>query len=108
MRNPVPEVGMGATQFVGSDCYPYTVISIDRIDNQGLPYIVTLRADHATRTDRNGLSEHQEYDYTPDEDGRIITVSRRRNGQWREVYSRGARTGFVAFGWRRRYRDPSF
>lgn len=93
------KVGQGATYHVGSDRYPYTVIRVlsDRR--------VEVQADNYRRTDTNGISESQTYEYTPNPEGRIVVVSRRKNGAWKEVGQDGC--GF-SFRGRNAYQDPSF
>jgi len=103
-----PEVGMGATLYVGSDCYPYTIVEVQRNRITSKAQILTMRRDRATRTDANGLSESQDYEYERDDSGSVAIVRRRKDGSWRVERSRGVGTGYVTIGTRRMYRDPSF
>ena len=95
----IPVVGMGVTQGVGSDRYPFTVVEV--INERR----IVVQADEFVRTDHNGLSESQEYSYTPNPDARKIVLSKRKSGVWREV-----RTSDGNFypGHREAYLDPSF
>lgn len=94
-----PEVGMGATMYVGSDRYPYTVIAVSPSG-----FKVTLQADDSKRTDSNGLSEIQTWDCTPNPNGAIRYAYRNRHGRYYAArgYSR------VTFGERDMYQDPHF
>lgn len=68
-------VGMGCTQGVGSDRYPYRVSAVltpKRIQVQAVQY---------RRIDQNGQSESQQYEFG-DSVGEPITLTRRRNGRW--------------------------
>lgn len=94
----VPEVGMGATQLRHTDRSPWTVVEIVSARE------VVVQADQYRRTDRNGLSEDQEYEYTPDPDGAKLTLTARKDGSWR-VKGWG---GVFVLGSRERYCDPSF
>lgn len=97
----VPTVGMGATYSVGSDRYAFTVIRILS------PTRIVLQQDNYKRTDNNGLSESQEYEYTPNPDGRVVTVSLRKGDKWVEVGMPKQSSGYW-LGKRRTYLDPSF
>jgi len=101
MSEQTPKVGDGATELVGSDRYPYTVIKV----HDGKRPTLTLRGDKATRTDDRGwFTEQQDYEYEPDPDGREVVVTLRNDGRWRQ---RGDDRLF-SIGSRSRYRDPSF
>lgn len=108
-RGKIPEitVGMGATLLSWSDRTPGTVVDIKG-------NIVAVQEDNYTRTDNNGMSEMQEYEYTPNPQGTIhffrIKGERvekiHRNGEtkrWNKIADGG-----VAFGRRERYYDFSF
>jgi hypothetical protein len=97
------KVGDGATYHCGSDRYPFTVIRV--ISGTRL----VLQEDRATRVDKTGpYTESQEYTYDRDENGKLVTVSRRKNGGWYEVgqpVSVGLR---YSIGHREAYQDPHF
>lgn len=95
-----PEVGMGATAIGFTDRYPYTVIEVHKSGKR-----CKVQEDHAKRLDKNGMSENQSYAYTPNPDGTIVEISRRKNGAWIEVGGGGAR---FHVGSRRKYHDYSF
>lgn len=64
-RNNV-QIGMGATICMHSDRHAGTVVSIDQ--KRGM---FSVQRDKATRTDKNGCSESQDYDYTRDPNGAL-------------------------------------
>jgi hypothetical protein len=90
-----PQVGMGATMLMWTDRNAGTVVRVT-------PKTVYVQRDRATRTDSNGMSEHQEYAYEPDPAG-AITVFRRTKRGWRS--SSGE---YLRIGRRETYRDFSF
>lgn len=94
-------VGQGATYAIGSDRYPYTVTRIIS------PTRVAVQQDHYRRTDKNGFSELQEYEYTPNPSAQETIVTLRRNGTWHKVGD-SQKSGAFSFNGRRAYQDPSF
>jgi hypothetical protein len=84
-----------------SDRHPGTVIAVSKSGRR-----VTIREDSATRTDKNGFSESQTYDITPNPEGRTDTYSLRKKGRWVPVGLKSG--GQVTFGHRAAYLDPSF
>lgn len=96
----IPVVGMGATKVSGSDRYPYTIVHVEDRRN------IVVQADGYRRTDNNGLSEDQEYEYTQNPDAAPILLTLRKSGIWRMI--RTARGAYFVIGSRRAYRDPSF
>ena len=95
-----PEVGMGCTMGIGSDSYAGTIIEVSRTGHR-----VVVQCDKATRTDNNGMSGSQEYQYEPNPNGRTEVFTRRRNGRY---LARGTTYHYLALGYRRQYQDPSF
>lgn len=97
----IPEVGMGATYGIGSDCYPYTIVEVKSRTT------ILVRADDYQRTDNNGYGGHQEYDYYPNPEAGLETVTLRKNGRWvKKGYSMNSGCGNVYIGYRRAYYDP--
>ena len=94
---PMPVVGGPATVLSWSDRKPGTVIGWDDY----------------TRTDSNGMSEDQDYEYTRNPNNPICCFRRDANG-WVAIYrneltGRWKKTsGSVYFGKRERYYDFSF
>jgi hypothetical protein len=94
-----PEVGMGATLIHWSDRTPLTITDVSKTAHR-----IFLQEDSATRTDSNGMSDAQSYDYTPNPDGRTHEATRRRDGSYR-IKGGDAR---VLIGSRSKYHDYSF
>lgn len=65
---------------------------------------LVLQEDTATRTDNNGMSESQSYEYTPNPNGQIFFATLRKDGRWRisKVNEN------VTLNVRRKYHDYSF
>ncbi len=97
--SPKPEIGMGATVFSYTDRSAATIVKISPSGKTA--WIVY---DKAERTDKNGMSESQDYAYSPGE-GKPIRCSLRKNGEWRMS---GSDQRKVAFGKRESYHDYSF
>jgi hypothetical protein len=97
-EQPVPEVGMGATLVMWTDRKPATVI---RISASGKTF--WIQEDDAKRVDKNGMSDAQVYEYTPDPEGIVHRCCRHRDGRY---HTSGGTT--VCIGVRSRYYDFSF
>jgi hypothetical protein len=97
--HPAPEVGMGGTMFGWSDRHAFTV---SRVSPSGKTAWIVM--DEETRTDKNGMSDCQNYSYAPGEGGEI-KVRLSTNGQW---YNGTKKSNKVAFGHRDSYYDYSF
>ena len=107
---PAPYVGMPATLLSWTDRNPATVIEV----NMTKRYIV-VQDDDYQRIDSNGLSESQEYEYTPNPNGHTRIFRKDKKGQWvqhyvnpetkRLVQSRGCG---LRLGAREKYYDFSF
>ena len=99
-------VGMGATVMGYTDRRAATVIAVSPSGHK-----VTVRLDKATRTDTNGMSEDQTYDYAPDPEGEVKVFYRDRNyriaGE-KHGYGNRAKGGRLMLGCRRSYHDYSF
>lgn len=105
-KQPTPEVGMAATVLSYTDRHPATVIAVGKV--------VTVQEDKAKRTDANGMSECQSYDYARNPEGRVWHFRRLKDG-WREVYQRPetgrwckADGAGLGLGYREKYHDFSF
>ncbi len=96
---PTPLVGMGATICYVNDRYPATIIQLI-----GLKTVV-VQEDRYRRTDSNGLSEDQSYDYKPNPSGMKRTFTLRKSGRWVEKGADMRGTG-LRIGEREAYRDP--
>ena len=115
-KMPKPEIGMGVTQLLWSDRYPYEVIAV--ISERK----IIIRELGYERTDKNGISESQDYRFFSKPDGEVKTLVL-RNGKWRNYakdYAMDANGELVLVETRRldcdqwligradMYRDPSF
>lgn len=79
-KNPVPVVGMGATEYCWSDRHAYEIIEVKDARH------ITVRAYDCRRTDNNGMSECQDYEYVSNPDGEICHLFLTQKGVWRERY----------------------
>lgn len=99
----IPEVGMGATVVYWSDREPGTIVKVSKSGKT-----IVVRADHAVRVDDRGMSDSQDYEYSPNPNGHEWEFSLRKNGRWVQV-GETARGGTIcAIGYRRKYYDFSF
>lgn len=98
-----PEIGMGATERVGSDCYAYTVIAVSESGKRA-----TIQRDRAIATKDNSYTEAQEYRYEANTEGVTKEVSLRKNGTWYTVGQPIEWYTGVTMGHRRYYQDPSY
>lgn len=94
----VPEVGMGATLLGWTDRHAATVVRVSASKKT-----FWLQQDRAIRTDKNGMSECQEYTFERQPNAQARKVVMTKKG-WRE-----AGGGYmVALGVREEYHDFSF
>lgn len=105
-----PYAGMPATLLAWSDRYPATVVEVNNLKR----YII-VQEDDARRIDRNGLSEQQVYEYTPNPNGHRRIFRKMKNGQWAEHFINPETKRLVKasscglwLGHREKYEDPSF
>lgn len=94
-----PEIGMGAIVACGSDCYPYTIIEINKTGTK-----IKIQEDNSHRLPGFDYYSDQKYDYSPNPNGITHNISLRKDGVWRIVNSNQR----ISIGHRRRYEDPSF
>jgi hypothetical protein len=100
MTNGVkPEVGMGGTMLHWSDRTPVTVVEVSRTGHK-----LVVQEDTATRTDSNGMSEAQSYEYERNPNGALTEFTRRKDGSYR-VKGGNER---LMLGHRDKYHDYSF
>ena len=84
-----PKVGMGVTMLWWTDRYPGTIVEVDCSKKRP---IIAVQTDHAKRTDSNGMSEMQSYDYSPDPDAEVLYFRQEENGTWFQI-TRNPKTG---------------
>lgn len=97
-----PQVGDGATVLMWSDRHAGTIVEVSPNGKR-----VGFCQDKATRTDKNGMSDSQDYSYEPDPSAGIQYFTLRKNGAWvREGESiKGTR---LSIGSRNEFHDFSF
>jgi hypothetical protein len=106
---PAPEVGMGVTMLSWTDRHAGTIVEV----NTKKRYIAVTE-DNAKRIDNNGISESQEYEYTPVMDGYRNYYRKDTKGNWRPcVFNEKGRLVFcghrgLIVGRRETYHDFSF
>lgn len=93
----MPKVGDGATILQWTDRRAATVVFVSASGKT-----IHLQEDRSTRSDKNGMSECQEYVYTPDTNA-TVQVARLTPKGWKIV--KGSR---VMIGSRETYHDFSF
>lgn len=100
-KQPKPEIGMGATIIMYTDRYAATILAVTR---QG----VYITEDIVTRTDKNGMSESQDYTYAPNPIAKMQVFTLRKTGRYvrRGEPMRGGT--HLVIGTRDHYIDPSF
>ena len=103
-RGDKPEVGMGVTECMWSDRHPYEIVEV--IDDRH----IKIRALDYKRTDHNGFSEVQEYEYTSNPNAHVFTLYKAKDGRWvRRVGRNGVdRSSGWVIGFAERYYDFSF
>ena len=99
VSNIEPYVGCPLTECHWTDRSAGTVVEVSK---SGKTFWFTY--DETKRIDNNGMSECQEYSYTPQPDGPRQKVTRRRDGRWKT--SPGG--SYVNLGYKRAYHDYSF
>jgi hypothetical protein len=108
---PEPEVGMGATILCWTDRNAATIVDVWTFRKL---VAVTVQEDTATRADKNGISESQDWKYEPNPNGAKSHFARTESGAWREIMVNGnGRFVFadghgLRIGERESYRDFSF
>lgn len=103
-----PVVGMGATECMWSDRHAVTIVEVTD------KYLVT-QADHCKRVDSNGMSESQEYEYTPNPDAHKQYWKKDKNGAYRQAWHNengrlvfNGSSSHLGIGYRDEFYDYSF
>ena len=102
-QQETPVVGMGATELWHTDRHAVTIVSVSKNGKR-----IEVQRDNAKRLDKNGLSESQTYEYTPNPDAPRLTYTLRRNGRWVAVGSGRVTGRALLIGHRDEYIDPCF
>lgn len=95
LATPTPEVGMGATILMWTDRHAATIVKVT-------PTQVHVQQDKATRVDKNGMSDSQDYTYEPNPEAPIQVFRKTKRG-WRDRSGQG-----LGIGYRCEYYDFSF
>ena len=108
---PTPEIGMGATMLSWTDRNPATIVSVF---NKGKTMYIGVNEDDAVRTDNNGISESQTYEFKFNPHVAIRYYRKTAQGTWEGCYINPETgrfvkgCGSVIIGQRGKYWDPSF
>lgn len=94
-----PEIDMGVTIRIGSDCIPATIIYISPNKKK-----ILLQEDEYSRLDNNGMSEEQSYSIKIDCNGKKQFAFLRKNG----FYYLPKTKQKIILNSRRKYYDYSF
>lgn len=109
-RGVKPEVGMGVTFLHWTDRNPGTIVEID--EKSG---IIAVQADDYKRIDKNGFSENQDYEYTPNPMApKSYFRMNKKTGRWEGIsmnpetnrWNKNSQSIYV--GEREKYHDFSF
>lgn len=96
-KQPPPEVGMGVTELCYTDRHAGTIVSVSASGKS-----FKWQQDIAIRTDNNGMSDSQTYEFKPDPDASIKTARQHKNGKY---YTDGR---VIQVGSRSEYHDFNF
>ena len=99
-----PEVGMGVTEAVGSDSYPYTVIEV--VSNREI--VVQADSYKPDLDNKYDYYANQIYNYYPNPEGAKYTLTLRKNNRWKRKGDSMSATSRWYMDYRRHYSDPSF
>jgi hypothetical protein len=90
----------GATLGVGSDCYPYTILT--QTERK-----ITAQRDNFRAAEGSDWYSNQKWDITPNPNATVETFTLRKNGKWSKVGD-SMNGCHLCPGHRRVYQDPSF
>jgi hypothetical protein len=85
---PHPQVGMGATILGWTDRHAATIVEVSPSGKT-----IVIQRDNAKRIDSNGMSESQQYEFTPNADAERETFRLRKTGEYRSKYGANLRIG---------------
>lgn len=104
---PEPIVGMGATRLQYTDRTACTIVAVLR-SSKGEVIGVEVQEDKWHRTDKNGMSENQEYLFEPNPAGSRSIYTKRKNGAFIRKGDGSKNGERLHIGKRERYHDFSF
>jgi hypothetical protein len=93
-----PEVGDGATYYVGSDAFPATIVEVKKNGR------VVIREDKANLVKGDCAGGEQQWECTSNPEGELEICYKNSKGYWKILGSGRS----VQLGIRRRYHDPHF
>lgn len=94
-----PKVGDGATVIMYSDRHAATIVHVHESKKK-----IEIQYDSPIRTDNNGMSDSQAYEYKRNPNGSLKTVTLRKDGRWK-ISNDGT---IVVIGYRDHYHDYGF
>ena len=94
---------MGATMLYWSDRNACTITAVSPSGKS-----IEVKQDIATRIDKNGMSDSQEYSYEPNRNAKPLTFTLRKNGKWVQKGSPMNAGTHLLVGKRDQYYDYSF
>lgn len=103
IKPAIPEIGMGATILMFSDREPATITFIAPGGK-----LIGVKRDFAKRVDKNGMSESQTWEFSPNPDAVVEYYSLRKNGQWVKQGNSIKNGEVILLGHRSKYYDFSF
>lgn len=102
-RGMKPQIGMGVTQILWSDRYPFEVVAIKDTRH------ITVREMNAKLISGSWMDECQEYEYESNENGRTFDLFLTNKGRWVARIGREYIDGYTWYvGNAEMYRDPHF
>jgi hypothetical protein len=104
INGTIPSVGMGATVALYSDRWAVTIIEVGYWKSgprANTIRFVRVQRDEARRTDKNGMSDHQQYTYERNPNGQTMRFAL-KDGIFRNP------SGVLVVGSRSEYYDYSF
>ena len=101
-NDATPVVGMGCTILGWSDRHAATIVEVSKNRKT-----IAIQKDIAVRTDKNGMSEMQSYDFTPNPNATKEIYTLRKNGRWIRKGD-SIKGNHLKIGARQEYYDFSF
>ena len=96
-----PQVGDGATIVMFTDRHAATIV-------EATATRVVVQQDSVARADTNGMSESQQYTFTPNPNAVRVSYSLRNTGQWIRTGESTRGGQVLLIGHRNEYHDYSF
>jgi len=100
-----PKVGMGATLLYYTDRSAATITNVYKFRNR---VHVVVQLDNSTRIDNNGMSDQQNYSYSPNHNSSTAVFTLRKNGKYVMMGALQHNGVSLLIGYRCTYYDYSF